>query len=143
MKVCVAPASTKTGEAAIDALLEDPSGPSVVGVYRDLSKVPERFKTHTRFEARRGDVASAASLDFSGCDALITATPPLYFSPSGPIQGAREVSSNVKVAVKDSNINRLVYISSCGAQYASGVVCAQESSICSVWGLIMVVTIVG
>lgn len=123
MKICVAPASTKTGRAAIDALLKDTGQHSVVGIYRDLGKVPEHFKWNPWFEARQGDVASVETLNFSGCDVLLTMTPPFLFTSDDPVSTAKEISDNVREAVlRVGSIRRIVYISSMGAQHESGVV---------------------
>src|SRR5690242_13569983 len=54
MHITVVPASPKTGQATIRALLADPSNPTVKGYYRDLSKVPAEFKSDPRFEAVQG-----------------------------------------------------------------------------------------
>ncbi|KAL1839881.1 hypothetical protein VTJ49DRAFT_1016 [Mycothermus thermophilus] len=120
MHITVVPASPKTGQATIRALLADPSGPAVRGYYRNLSKVPADFQSNPRFEAVRGDVEDAATLDFSGSDAVLNITPPL-FDERDIVEHARLVSENVKAAVKKAaSVKRLVYLSSAGAQYDHG-----------------------
>ncbi|KAF5510431.1 hypothetical protein CGCS363_v003862 [Colletotrichum siamense] len=121
MQIVVVPASPKTGQATIQALLEDPSEPTVTGVYRDTGRVPAEFREHPRFRAVKGDVANVGSLKFSGADAVVTITPPLY-SESKPLTRAREMAANVKYAIgmAGDSVKRLVYISSVGAQLEHG-----------------------
>ncbi|KAK4098117.1 NAD(P)-binding protein [Parathielavia hyrcaniae] len=120
MHITVVPASPKTGQAAIRSLLADASNPAVRGYYRDLAKVPAEFKANPRFEAVQGDVEDAASLDFTGSDAVLNITPPLY-DERDIIAHARLVSENVKAAVKlAESVKRLVLLSSVGAQYDHG-----------------------
>lgn len=120
MKVTVAPASTRTGRATINALLEDPSQPLVTGIYRDLSKAPPELKANPRFHAVQGDIADPDSLNFSGADVVVTATPP-QLTADDPVSPARLWAQNVKQAViKAASVRRLVYISSCGAQHSNG-----------------------
>ncbi|KAK3360546.1 hypothetical protein B0T25DRAFT_535862 [Lasiosphaeria hispida] len=78
MHITVAPASTQTGQAAIRFLLADPSSPAVRGVYRNLTKVPDEFKLHPRFEAVQGDINDASSLHFEGSDAVLNIQPAIY-----------------------------------------------------------------
>ncbi|KAE9576534.1 hypothetical protein CGCF415_v002000 [Colletotrichum fructicola] len=121
MQIVVVPASPKTGQATIRALLEDPSEPTVTGVYRDTGRVPTEFREHPRFRAVKGDVANVGSLKFSGADAVVTITPPSY-SESKPLTRAREMAANVKYAIgmAGDTVKRLVYISSVGAQLEHG-----------------------
>lgn len=122
MHITVVPASPKTGQATIRALLADASNPTVKGVYRDLAKVPAEFKANPRFEAVQGNVEDAASLDFTGSDAVLNITPPLYDNQD-IIAHARLVSQNTKAAIqKSGSVKRLVLLSSAGAQYDHGVV---------------------
>lgn len=125
MHITVAPASPKTGQAAVRTLLGDPSKPTVRGYYRDLSKVPAEFKDNPRFQAVQGNVEDVNSLDFSGSDAVINITPPIYDRDIDSIAHAHEVSENVKTAIKKAgSVKRLVLLSSIGAQYDHGTVCA-------------------
>ena len=121
MQVTVVPASPRTGQAAIRALLADASNPTVKGYYRDLAKVPAEFKSNPRFEAVQGDVDNGATLDFSGSDAVFHITPPLYENID-VVERSRLVSENVKAAIKKASVKRLVLVSSMGAQYDHGVV---------------------
>jgi nucleoside-diphosphate-sugar epimerase len=122
MHITVVPASPKTGQATIRSLLADPSNPTVRGYYRDLNKVPVEFKSHPRFEAVQGDVEDAATLDFSGSDAVFHITPPVY-DERDMIAHARLASENVKAAVKKAgSVKRFVLLSSSGAQYDHGTV---------------------
>ncbi|EGS21335.1 uncharacterized protein CTHT_0031900 [Thermochaetoides thermophila DSM 1495] len=122
MYITIAPASPKTGAATIRALLSDTSNSSlkVKGVYRDLSRVPEEFKSDPRFEAVKGNVEDAASIDFTGSDAVLNITPPLYFDEQDIVKHAHLVSENVKQAVQKAGVKRLVLITSVGAQLESG-----------------------
>ena len=130
MKVTVVPASTKTGQAVIDHLLKSHTPDlTVVGIYRDLARVPANFKSNSLFEARQGDVASPDTLDFAGSEVVVTMSPPLLFSPGDPIAGAKQLAENVRERVICSGtVRRLVYVSSMGAQYEHGMVCALNLS---------------
>ncbi|KXH65198.1 hypothetical protein CNYM01_08133 [Colletotrichum nymphaeae SA-01] len=121
MNVFVVPASPKTGQATIRSLLDHPSQPHVTGVYRDLGRVPAKFKDHPRFRAIKGDVADVSSLKFAGADAIVSITPPQY-SESKPITRAREMAANVKFAISrvGCSVKRLVYVSSIGAHLEHG-----------------------
>lgn len=126
MHITVVPASPKTGQAAIQSLLAHSFGPKVKGYYRNLSRVPEDFKSNPRFEAVQGDVEDRASLDFSGSDAVFNITPPLY-EEKNIIAHARLVSENVKAAVKKAgSVKRLVLLTSVGAQYDHGTVSSTQ-----------------
>ncbi|KAK1625700.1 hypothetical protein BDP81DRAFT_435244 [Colletotrichum phormii] len=121
MNVFVVPASPKTGQATIQSLLDHPSQPHVTGVYRDLGRIPARFKDHPRFRAIKGDVADVSSLKFAGADVIVSITPPQY-SESKPITRAREMAANVKFAISrvGCSVKRLVYVSSIGAHLEHG-----------------------
>jgi len=122
MQITVCPASAKVGQATIQALLDDKASPAVVGVYRDVSKVPDRFKSHPKFKAVQGDVSDATKLEFSGSDAVLSITPPL-FDGSDMIEHAKRAAENTKTAIKSSgSVKRLVYVSSMGAQHNHGTV---------------------
>ena len=124
MKVIVAPASAKTTRSAIQTLLDAPSAPTVIGVYRDLAKVPIEFKDHPNFKSVLGDVSDGSTLDFGGCDAVITMTPP-KLDGSDYIAFGKAMANNVRRAVESSgSVKRVVYVSSQGAQYSQGVVSA-------------------
>lgn len=121
--IVVAPAGTRTAAAAIRALLDNPAKPTVRAVYRDLSKAPPEFTASgTNFQAVQGDVADAASLDFSGAHAVLTITPPVY-DGRDILEHANMVSQNVKDATeKAGTVHRVVLLSSSGAQFNTGVV---------------------
>lgn len=122
MQVTVVPASPKTGRAVIKTLLNDTKAPTVRGVYRDLSRVPQEFLSHPNFKAVKGDISDAASLDFSGADAVFAITPPRYDDPD-MVEYAKNVSENTKTAVrKAGTVKRLVLLSSIGAQCDHGTV---------------------
>ncbi|RYP43755.1 hypothetical protein DL768_009710 [Monosporascus sp. mg162] len=121
MKFIVAPASSKTGRATVQALLNDRSAPLVVGIYRNLGKVPAGFSSYPNFKAVQGDLTDPSALDFAGADGVVVMTPPKY-DGSDVIAHARVIAENVRDAVsRASSVKRLVYISSGGAQYSEGV----------------------
>ncbi len=112
MKVIVVPGSAQTSRSAIRTLLDAPSAPSVIGVYRNMSKVPDEFKNHPKFQPVPGDVSDGSTLDFSGCDAVITMTPP-KLDGSDFIAFGKAVANNVRRAVERSgSVKRVVYVSS-------------------------------
>lgn len=121
MHITVAPASTKAGQATIEALLADSAGPTVTGVYRNLSRVPAQFSSNPNFKAVQGDVQDGASLDFSGADAVLAITPP-QFHESDIVADARKMSENMKAAAQKAGIKRLVLLSSAGAELEKGTV---------------------
>jgi uncharacterized protein YbjT (DUF2867 family) len=126
MKIVVVPASTKTGAAAIRALLSQASTNGsrheVVGMYRNLEKVPVEFGHNEMFTATQGDIADASSLDLSGADGVITITPPV-FEDTDIVKRAEAVSGNVKTAIERAGtIKNLVLLSSVLAHLDKGVV---------------------
>ncbi|KAK3390693.1 hypothetical protein B0H63DRAFT_429337 [Podospora didyma] len=121
MQITIIPASPQTGKATIRALLNDPAQPSVRGIYRDLTRVPEDFRSNPRFEAVQGDAEDVVTLDVSGSDAVLAITPPKY-DGSDVVQLGKTIAENIKAAVqKAGSVKRLVYLSSVGAQYDHGV----------------------
>ncbi|RYP01582.1 hypothetical protein DL763_000113 [Monosporascus cannonballus] len=121
MKFIVAPASSQTGRAAVQALLNDRSAPLVVGIYRNLGKVPAGFSSYPNFKAVQGDLTDPSTLDFVGADGVLVMTPPQN-DGSDTIEHAKGIAKNVCDAVsRASSVKRLVYISSTGAQYGEGV----------------------
>lgn len=126
MKVLVVPASTKTATAAIRSLLHETSPPEqpieIKAVYRDPSKAPAEFTSQPNFEAVKGDISDASSLDFTGADAVLTLTPPV-FDGRDIVKNAETVSQNVKEAIERApSVKRLVLLSSMGAHLSEGVV---------------------
>lgn len=130
MHVVVISASPKTAQATIRTLLDDPSGPTATGIYRDVSKAPAEFVENIRFAAVQGDVADAKSLlapaldsYFEGADAVAVITPPLH-NEADPLAKPRELADNLKHAItaRGASVERLVYISSVGAQMEHGTV---------------------
>ncbi|KAF4340831.1 nucleoside-diphosphate-sugar epimerase [Fusarium beomiforme] len=121
MQITVAPASNKTSTAAIRSLLSQNKGVQIKGLYRDLNKVPEEFRSADNFTALRGDVGDVNTLNFSGSDAVLFVLPPAY-DGRDIIQHAQGISSNVKVAIeKAGSVRRLVLLSSIGAEFSEGV----------------------
>jgi hypothetical protein len=128
MLIAVAPASPKTAQAAIRALLDTNQTAHVKGVYRDLSRVPAEFLAHPNFQAVKGDLDDATTLAFTGVDAVLAITPPRY-DGSDLFQWAKIVSENTKLAVqKSGSVKRLVLLSSMGAEHSSGTVSLQSFS---------------
>lgn len=124
MRIAVVPASPRTSKATIEALLQDPSTPEVVGVYRDTTKAPSEFKSNPRFEAVQGDVGDAKSLSLEGVDVVVAISPPIYGGNPDPITAARSNALNVSEAIKESRtVKKVVYLSSWGADHEHGTVC--------------------
>ena len=121
MHITVAPASTKAAQATIEVLLAAEAGPTVTGVYRNLSRVPPHLAAHPKFKSVKGDVQDGASLDFAGSDAVLAITPP-QFHESDIVADARTMSQNIKAAAQKAGIRRLVLLSSSGAQFDKGTV---------------------
>lgn len=124
MQIVIAPASTKTGAAAVRALLSaQNSSLRVKALYRDLHKVPDEFRHREDFTAVQADVSDASSLEFSGADAVLAITPPV-FDGRDPVGHSQLVSNNVRDAIEKAGcVKRLVLLSSVGAEFAEGVVC--------------------
>ncbi|KAG8673527.1 hypothetical protein FPOAC2_06972 [Fusarium poae] len=118
--ITVLPASTKAGRETIRALLASDNKPFVRAVYRDPSKAPAEFIKNSNFETVNGDVGDGSSLDFTGSNAVFYIPPPTY---DGTDQGewATRAATNVKKALKDANVNKLVILSAIGAQNSSGI----------------------
>jgi uncharacterized protein YbjT (DUF2867 family) len=131
MNIAVVPASTRTGTAAIHALLELPSPNELIEVkayYRHTSKAPADFASHANVELAQGDVQDASSLEFEGCDAIF-AVPPPFFTHEDMIARSEKAAESVKIAIeKASSVKRLVLLSSQGAHLYDGVVCRPPSS---------------
>ncbi|KAI9164202.1 hypothetical protein HJFPF1_05842 [Paramyrothecium foliicola] len=120
MKVTVVPASAQTLKAAVADLLDHPSAPSVVGVYRNLDKAPDEFKKNPHFQAVLGNLHDASTLDFSGSEVVVVLSPP-HLDGSDYVAAAKKVAQAVRDAIaKAPSVRRLVYISSMGAQYEKG-----------------------
>ncbi|KAM0328652.1 hypothetical protein ACHAQA_005064 [Verticillium albo-atrum] len=120
MKVSVIPASAQTCREAIETLLADGSV-EVIGYYRDLRKAPEHFTKHANFTAVQGDLSEPSTLDFKGSTAILTLSPP-KLDGSDYVAVAKEVANNVRQAAqKSGSVQRLVYVSSMGAQFDDGV----------------------
>ncbi|KID80334.1 uncharacterized protein G6M90_00g010460 [Metarhizium brunneum] len=122
MLITVAPASTKTGRAAIRSLLTSrDAGVEIQAIYRDAARAPAEFTSLPNFTAITGDIADESSLHFQGSDVVVAITPPVF--DSGDIVAmAKERSENVKSAIeKSATVNKVVLLSSIGAQYSSGV----------------------
>ncbi|TQV94030.1 hypothetical protein V2A60_002902 [Cordyceps javanica] len=122
MRITIVPAGPQTSAATIRELLKKESNDlEVCGVYRDLAKVPEEFKSHDNFKALYGDIEDASSLELSGSDAVMTSTPP-FLSGEDPFAKAEQVSRNVKDAVERAGgVQRLMLLSSLGAEFDEGV----------------------
>ncbi|KAF7555203.1 hypothetical protein G7Z17_g2390 [Cylindrodendrum hubeiense] len=121
LNISIVPASTKAGKETIAALLNSPSKPFIHAIYRDPSKAPAEFTTHSNFKATTGDVSTGTGLDFTGSDAVFYVPPPTY---DGTDLGefATQAANNVKKALQDATtVNKLLLFSSMGAQYDHGI----------------------
>ncbi|KAM0551845.1 hypothetical protein ACHAPJ_008181 [Fusarium lateritium] len=93
----------------------------IKALYRDLKKVPDEFNSTDNFTAVQGEVCDAATLDFSGSDAVLACLPPAY-DGRDIIAHAQTVSSNIRDAIdKAGGVKRLVLLTSVGAEFAEGV----------------------
>ena len=130
MKITIAPASTKTGAAVIRSLLTfTDRDVQITALYRDLKKVPDEFTSRDNFAAVKADVGDASSLDFTGAEAVLAITPPVY-DGRDIAKHSELVSYNVKDAVeKVGTVKRLVLLSSMGAEFDHGVVSPDEFEI--------------
>lgn len=127
VQLTVIPASTQAGKATISALLSEDKTTRVVGIYRDLTKIPSEFKSHPKFIASQGDIASSPSLDFSNSDAIFYIPPPIY-DGSDVGETARKHAENVKEALaRASSVKRLVLFSSMGSQYDRDIVSCRST----------------
>lgn len=125
MQVTVLPASARTSQATIRALLAHPSHPSIKGIYRDPSKAPEEFASNPRFEAIVGDPQDVSSLDLGlkGSDAVVVTIPPVRDPSVDIVANAAQMAQNIKTAVeKAGTVKNLVMVSTKGAQYDRGLV---------------------
>ncbi|EQB50114.1 hypothetical protein CGLO_10492 [Colletotrichum gloeosporioides Cg-14] len=121
MQLTVVPASSQVCQVALRALLAQHSSHKVVGIYRDLGKVPSDLKSHPNFRAIRGNLAEAETIDLTGSDAVLFTTPAAFASPDVSAHN-NLITDNVRNAVKKAgSVKRLVYVSSVGAQYHEGV----------------------
>ncbi|RAK95980.1 NAD(P)-binding protein [Aspergillus ibericus CBS 121593] len=123
MLVAVVPASPRTAQETIRALLETDQLTAPVGVraiYRDLAKVPPAFRAHAGFQAVAGDLSDAEALDLGGADTVFAITPPRH-DGSDMMQWATVASENTRRAIQRAgSVKRLVLLSSMGAEHASG-----------------------
>ncbi|KAF5667618.1 hypothetical protein FHETE_5676 [Fusarium heterosporum] len=118
--ITVLPASTKAGRETIRVLLESEAKPSIRAVYRDPSKAPAEFVQKSNFEAVKGDVGNGSSLDFTGSDAVFYIPPPT-FDGTDQAEWATRSATNVKKALKDAGVKRLLILSAIGSQNSSGI----------------------
>ena len=126
MRIAIAPAGTKTSAATIRALLDiggvGSDAIQIHAFYRDPTKAPAEFSAHADVQILRGDIEDVSSLDFSGADAVLTSTPPV-FDGRDLVANAQSVSRNVKEAIEKAGcVQKLVLLSSVGAQFSEGVV---------------------
>lgn len=124
MHFTILPATPKTAQATIRALLASDASVSLRGVYRDLSRVPADLAAHPRFEVVQGDLADPASYaaHLKGTDGVFHVQPPVYDPERDLVGRTRKVSEGVKKAVEEGGVRRLVVVSSMGAQYEKGTV---------------------
>ncbi|KAI6777044.1 hypothetical protein HG530_000989 [Fusarium avenaceum] len=118
--ITVLPASTKAGRETIRTLLKSESKPSIRAVYRDPSKAPAEFVQNSNFQAVKGDVGDGSSLDFTGSDAVFYIPPPIL-DGTDQAEWATRSATNVKKALKDAGIKRLLLLSAIGSHNSSGI----------------------
>lgn len=133
LTIAIAPSGPKTAPATIRALLaqaaKDNISIKVRAFYRDLSKAPEEFTSNPNFEAVKGDIADATTLNFAGVDSIVTITPPTFAS-SDIVKEAEKLSTNVRQAIeKAGGVKKLVLLSSGAAHLDQGVVSIAELSL--------------
>ncbi|KAK4207282.1 hypothetical protein QBC37DRAFT_433680 [Rhypophila decipiens] len=121
MQITIIPASTRVATQTIRILLADPSALSVVGFYRNLTRVPAEFLSNPKFSAKRGDIEDASTLDFAGSDIILSITP-MWYDGRDILTVAKEVSWNVRNRIEETciSVKRLVVLSSMGGQYDEG-----------------------
>lgn len=120
--ITVVPASTRAGEEAIRALLEDENKPLVRGIYRNTTKAPAEYTEKPNFEAVKGDVGVGESLDFGNSEAIFFVPPPT-FEGMDTGEWAELTASNVREAIKRTpSVKRLVLHSAIGAHHEHGTV---------------------
>ncbi|KAM7186036.1 hypothetical protein V8F33_012027 [Rhypophila sp. PSN 637] len=103
--------ATLQATQTIRILLADLSAPSVVGFYRNPTKVPAEFLSNPKFSAKQGDIEDASTLDFSGSDVILSITP-MWYDGRDIVTVAKEVSWNVRNKIEKTcdNIKRLVVL---------------------------------
>lgn len=123
MRITVASASTKTGRATIQALLDvSPPDIEIHGLYRNISNVPADFKAHASFRAVQGDMLAPSTLDFQGSDAVLITLPPILDGEDSLVK-VEKMSNAAKEAIeRSSTVKKLVLLSSNGAEFEKGVV---------------------
>ncbi|CEI61914.1 hypothetical protein FVEN_g2964 [Fusarium venenatum] len=119
--ITVVPASTRVGTETIRQLLASPEKPSVRGIYRDTAKAPSEYISNPNFEAVKGDVETGIGLDFTGSDGVLYVPPPIYQKKMDLADWAELTATNVKIALHQSNVEKLVVLSGLGARYKHGV----------------------
>lgn len=123
MKVSIIPASTQAGKATIEAMLKRDDPPDIRAIYRNPSKAPSEFTSHSAFEAVKGGLDDGLDLDFSGSDTVFYVPPPSYDEAVDSADHATRTATRVKAALqKAPTVRRLVLLSALGAQHASGIV---------------------
>ncbi|RFN52698.1 hypothetical protein FIE12Z_3041 [Fusarium flagelliforme] len=106
MRVTLVPASNKTSTAAIRWLLSQDTTIQIQGLYRDLKKVPNEFRSAGNFTAVQGDVADASTLNFTKSNAVIMVLPPAY-DGRDIVAHSRLISNNIKNAIENSGTGEL------------------------------------
>src|ERR1700761_8696041 len=110
--------SGQVGSATAAALLE--SGKPVRGIVRDPEKAKAWRERGVELTPANFDDAAALAAAFSGASGLFAMLPP-YFAPSPDLREARDVIAAVRAAVEQARPERVVYLSSIGAEQTSGL----------------------
>lgn len=130
MRVSIAAAGTQTGAATIRAIIKANPTTEIHALYRNLDKVPQEFKSHATFHAVKGNIDDALTLDFSGSNAVLVMTPPI-FEDIDVLAHTKNVCNGVKEAIeKAGTVKRIVLLSSVGAEFDKGVVSSDVFLLC-------------
>ena len=122
MRVSIAAAGTQTGAATIRAIIKANPTTEIHALYRNLGNVPQEFKSNPAFHAAKGNIDDASSLDFSGSNAVLVMTPPI-FENIDVLAHTKDVCNGVKEAIeKAGTVKRIFLLSSVGAEFDKGVV---------------------
>lgn len=122
MRVSIAAAGTQTGAATIRAIIKANPEVEIHALYRNLERVPQEFKSHATFHAAKGNIDDASCLEFSGSNAVLVMTPPI-FEDIDVLAHTKDVCNGMKEAIeKAGTVKRIVLLSSVGAEFDKGVV---------------------
>lgn len=132
LNITIIPASTQVGRETISLLLRSDIRTQITAYYRDVSKAPLDFLSHTRFAAVKGDISHDAEVSFAGSDAVLYIPPPTY-DGADSVEFARKCAQEVRAALsRAQSVKRLLVLSAMGTHRDSGIVsCSPVLSSCS------------